>query len=210
MTLALDKVGHLALDRHPEAVPAGRVGDGADRQLGMEGRAILGVVLDDLADGLPGRERRADAVHHLAAGIGPLQDAGRLADDLLARVAGQAGEGRVAPQDAPPRRALRLGFGDEDGVGGVIADIGDQGVEVYGRKCPVGRNRNETDLLAPKFPAGFRPARDACRNPSNARHRPLRSARAAASLGAGQSGRTRWPRDCARACRRARCWRAPS
>ena len=109
--------GGVALHRHQMGVRAVLVGHGHDVQLGPVGGAVLAVVQHFFTHRLPAGQARLDSVECGAVGVGALQQARRLADDLLACVTGDMSEGFVAVHDLGARRRLdRFGLGNQDGV----------------------------------------------------------------------------------------------
>ena len=152
--LALQR--HVDLAREEIGQDAVRVADGRHQQAVPERLARLAMVADVDLDRPAGLHGLADADHRPGIGLGALQEAAVAADDLLARVAGQAAEGIVDEDDRVVGQAgvrdhhghARGAHGRREGVGlGVDAgDLGDDVVGVVGLAGPVGQLAQAGDL----------------------------------------------------------------
>src|SRR4029078_2862758 len=121
---------NVALHRDPVGMPAVIVADRLDVQLQPELLALAGIVDQRGMERLALLYGLSDPIELDTTGLWPLQNAGRLTDDIRTHIAGPALEGLVYEGDA--RVVVLVGIGDHDHV-------------VEARRRPL----EELELLAP-------------------------------------------------------------
>src|SRR5215831_3954827 len=115
----VDSVGYLTQCGDKVSDFSALVAHRPDVPLDIKFRAVL-TIIDDLAmRGLARRAVAAQLAEYGAVGFGTLQDAGRLVDYFLERVARHACKSRIVVNDLGPGQ-VHLGRGDKHRFGGLL------------------------------------------------------------------------------------------